>query len=254
MNTQPIDHFDTDTSNSMMRLMDKIHRVNTFEELKNLIKTDYRKLISHKMAVCGLGDLKTALVVELINVDMPDDYMSTVVMKTPDGLSLNCPVTKKWAKIRETTYIESEGLTTANDAWKAAVQRYSIVNCIVGGVLDVAGNLSSVFYFVNIPEAKRELYLRLVDLTIPALHRAMVNIRRKNNEVERAAYTSNLTGREREILKLISLGLNNDSIAAKLRISVNTVRCHIKNINAKLSVHNRTQALVKAVHRGWVDL
>ena len=55
-----------------------------------------------------------------------------------------------------------------------------------------------------------------------------------------------LSERELEVLNLIAAGLSNQEIAGKLFISLNTVKTHTKNINSKLNVHNRTQAVARA--------
>jgi LuxR family maltose regulon positive regulatory protein len=52
-----------------------------------------------------------------------------------------------------------------------------------------------------------------------------------------------LTMRELEVLKLIEAGYSNQEIAAKLVISIPTVKRHISNIYAKLGVKSRTQAI-----------
>ncbi len=52
-----------------------------------------------------------------------------------------------------------------------------------------------------------------------------------------------LTTREMEVLKLIESGLSNAEIAAKLFISLPTVKRHISNIYFKLGSNNRTQAV-----------
>jgi LuxR family maltose regulon positive regulatory protein len=52
-----------------------------------------------------------------------------------------------------------------------------------------------------------------------------------------------LTEREIEVLKLIENGCANQEIAAKLFISIPTVKRHISNIYAKLGAKNRTQAV-----------
>lgn len=57
---------------------------------------------------------------------------------------------------------------------------------------------------------------------------------------------TNLTQREKEILTHITQGMTNELIAAKLFISVQTVRNHIKSIYDKLQVHSRAQVVVKA--------
>jgi len=55
-----------------------------------------------------------------------------------------------------------------------------------------------------------------------------------------------LTEREKEVLKLLSDGLSNTEIAAKLIISAHTAKVHVSNILSKLSVTDRVQAAVKA--------
>lgn len=60
-----------------------------------------------------------------------------------------------------------------------------------------------------------------------------------------------LTNRERDILLLIRLGKTNKQVADELGVSVNTVKTHMKNLFAKLKVHNRTQATLKA--KNYID-
>jgi LuxR family maltose regulon positive regulatory protein len=55
-----------------------------------------------------------------------------------------------------------------------------------------------------------------------------------------------LTDRELDVLHLMAEGLKYREIAAKLFISMNTVRFHIKAIYGKLNVNNRTQAIQRA--------
>jgi len=55
-------------------------------------------------------------------------------------------------------------------------------------------------------------------------------------------YLSYLTKRETQILALVSRGLQNKSIAAKLHLSEHTVKIHLHNIITKLGTHNRTEA------------
>ena len=57
----------------------------------------------------------------------------------------------------------------------------------------------------------------------------------------------NLTTRERQILKLITEGCNNESIAQQLVVSVNTTKVHVASILQKLEVDDRLQAAVKAL-------
>jgi len=54
-----------------------------------------------------------------------------------------------------------------------------------------------------------------------------------------------LTGREREVLRLLAHGLTNQEIAANLTITTNTVKRHLKSIFAKLDVHTRSAAATR---------
>lgn len=55
-----------------------------------------------------------------------------------------------------------------------------------------------------------------------------------------------LTEREKEILKLLSLGSTNINIANALFVSENTVKTHLYNIFKKINVKNRLQAMMWA--------
>jgi two-component system NarL family response regulator len=62
-----------------------------------------------------------------------------------------------------------------------------------------------------------------------------------------------LTPREREILKLMSQGLPNKTIARRLSISERTVTTHVANIYSKLHVNNRVSAIQEAMRRRILD-
>jgi DNA-binding NarL/FixJ family response regulator len=63
-----------------------------------------------------------------------------------------------------------------------------------------------------------------------------------------------LTPRELQVLQLIAKGLRNKEIGASLEIAEDTVKIHIKNIFGKLEVIDRTQAVVVASQRGFIQL
>ena len=59
-----------------------------------------------------------------------------------------------------------------------------------------------------------------------------------------------LTARELEILQLLGEGLSNAAIAARLVVSVHTVRNHVQNLLSKLGAHSKLEALVIALREG----
>jgi DNA-binding NarL/FixJ family response regulator len=66
--------------------------------------------------------------------------------------------------------------------------------------------------------------------------------------------SSDLTGRETEVLEQIVAGHSNKVIATRLNISEATVKSHINSILSKLGVSDRTQAATTALQRGLVHL
>ncbi len=56
-----------------------------------------------------------------------------------------------------------------------------------------------------------------------------------------------LSQREKQILRLLVLGLSNKEISKNLGISVNTVKNHLNNIFKKLGVNGRTQAAISTM-------
>lgn len=64
--------------------------------------------------------------------------------------------------------------------------------------------------------------------------------------------TEILTPRELEILSRASEGKKTQDIAAQLAVSVRTVEADLSSIFAKLGVSSRTEAVAKAVAKGWI--
>jgi DNA-binding NarL/FixJ family response regulator len=63
-----------------------------------------------------------------------------------------------------------------------------------------------------------------------------------------------LSGREMEVLSCVVRGMSNKEIANSLGISHQTVKNHVTSILRKFNVEDRTQAVVYALKRGWVQL
>jgi DNA-binding NarL/FixJ family response regulator len=59
-----------------------------------------------------------------------------------------------------------------------------------------------------------------------------------------------LTGREREVLRLIAQGQSNKEIAAGLHLTEGTIKGYVSAILDKLDVADRTQAALYAVKNG----
>jgi DNA-binding NarL/FixJ family response regulator len=62
-----------------------------------------------------------------------------------------------------------------------------------------------------------------------------------------------ITDREREVLRLVGLGMSNAEIAATLYISAGTAKTHVARLLAKLGARDRVQLVITAYETGLVS-
>lgn len=63
-----------------------------------------------------------------------------------------------------------------------------------------------------------------------------------------------LTAREREIVRLVALGLRNAEVGKRLHISEVTVKTHLNNVFQKLSIRDRVELTHYAIRSGLVSV
>jgi PAS domain S-box-containing protein len=73
---------------------------------------------------------------------------------------------------------------------------------------------------------------------------------RENQQLKNQLLITNLTKREKEIIKMIAGGMTSGEIAAALSISLHTANNHRKNILKKLDFHNKADIARFAVENG----
>ena len=65
---------------------------------------------------------------------------------------------------------------------------------------------------------------------------------------------ADLTGREREVLRLVAAGLTNQEICDRLWLSMPTVKTHVSHLLAKTGARDRVQLVLVALRTGVVSL
>jgi DNA-binding NarL/FixJ family response regulator len=102
-------------------------------------------------------------------------------------------------------------------------------------------------------EAGARGYL-LKEATNETLVRAIEKVAVGEGYVDPALMPTFLTRpREREILQLLADGMSNADVAAKLFISQETVKSHVRHILAKLEADTRTHAVAIAIRESIID-
>src|SRR6202035_4275569 len=82
----------------------------------------------------------------------------------------------------------------------------------------------------------------------PALQSGVLDLIR-----ERSRAIVDLSGRERDLLRLATEGLTTAEIAERLYLSPNTVKTYWQRLYEKLGTSDRTSALAEAIRRGLVQ-
>ena len=86
----------------------------------------------------------------------------------------------------------------------------------------------------------------------PAMASKVLNLAKWAVPPVKTSEEQELTDREKEVLALLSEGMNSNEIGEKLFISFHTVRKHIRNIYLKLQVSTQAEAVKEGFLRRWL--
>lgn len=100
---------------------------------------------------------------------------------------------------------------------------------------------------LRIQSAGRELTIRLV--VEPLRGRYLLLLEEQTLSSLNSLAILGLSQRETEILGLVMQGKDNKTIAAKMNISINTVRKHLEHIYRKFGANSRIEAIAKALEK-----
>lgn len=122
----------------------------------------------------------------------------------------------------------------------------NIFNAICAGA---SGYILKRYATLEIPDAIRTVLSGGAPMTASVAKKVLLMVpKAKSEETEK----TNLSEKETAILQFLVNGYSYKMIAAELKISLDTVRFHIKKIYDKLHVHSAAAAVSKAIKDGLV--
>ncbi len=179
----------------------------------------------------------------------PDLVMMDVRMPEMDGLEATRMIKQEFPKISVLILTMHENPDYLLEAIRAGAAGYVLKDApqheVITAIRQVMGGESPLD-----PELAARLLRRLA---------AEEGERRggpaRGERVQRQVpYVEPLTPREQEVLGLLKLGHTNREVARVLVISPGTAKNHVEHIIRKLGVSDRTQAVVKALELGILEL
>lgn len=168
--------------------------------------------------------------VELCEQLQPDVILMDLVMPDLNGVDATRIIRRRWSQVQVVALTSFQEKELVQDALQAGAISYLLKN-VSGQDLAEAIRAAHAGRSILAPEAVQALI--------------------KSGEPEPAP-SYDLTRREREVLSLLTKGLNNAEIAAQLNISPSTVKAHVSNILSKLGVSHRAEAVSLAIQQGLV--
>lgn len=154
---------------------------------------------------------------------------------------------------------DASGIDVIKHAAKAVPQCESMVVTVFGDEAHVLASIEAGATGYLLKDASAEQFLASIRELVsggspisPVIARGLLRRFVPNPLVPQSTET-NLSDREREILKLVAKGFNFAEIGKLVGISPHTVTSHVKKIYRKLAVHSRGEAVYEAQKMGLLD-
>ncbi|MEP7188896.1 MAG: response regulator transcription factor [Roseiflexaceae bacterium] len=177
--------------------------------------------------------------IELTRITQPDLVLMDLKMPRMNGIQATRAICEQFPAVRVlvlTTYDEDEWVI---DAIRAGAAGYVLKDTPQEDLLKAIMETMQGWSHID-PQVAGKLLKHVVDQPERVLpNRKLI---------------SQLSEREREVLRLLASGLSNADIAQTLFLSDGTVKNYVSIIFSKLGVADRTQAAILAIRAGLVKL
>jgi DNA-binding NarL/FixJ family response regulator len=206
-----------------------------------------------RMGDCDIVGESTAVVdvLEIVRTCNPDVALIDAGLTFSDPLEIARQMRYLAPRIAIIILTPSKDEERLFQAIKVGAAAYFTRNITPDELVDAIRKVSHGEYLIDEDVlAKPELATRVLD----TFRKMGSTVEEEEEEGETKNIYSPLSSREVEILDYIARGNSNKEIAKSLKISDQTVKNHITSILKKLSVNDRTAAVVHALRHGWIKM
>jgi DNA-binding NarL/FixJ family response regulator len=203
-----------------------------------LIRAGLRMLIEQTPDIDIAGEAGTgAEAVELARQTSPDVVVMDIRMPGMDGIEATQVITSGGMRARVLVLTTFDDDDYVYGALRAGASGFLVKDMVLEDILTAIRVVAAGDAMIA-PGVTRRLIGPFASEPHPGL---------KPREL------TGITGREREVLRLVGLGLSNAEIAAALYITVSTAKMHVARLLAKLDARDRVQLVITAYEAGLVS-
>lgn len=203
----------------------------------DLLRRGIRTMLERQGNVEVVGEADDgSRALEMVEAHDPDVVLIDVIMPNVDGIEATRRIKDTFPNVGVVVLSGHDEQQFIFDAIKAGASGYLLKSAALEEVVDTVESVAKGAGRID-----------------PAIASRVLNEFRNYQAAEVAEVFQPLTPREKEILKRMSEGLPNKTIASRLSISERTVTTHVANIYAKLHVNNRVSAIQEAMRRRILD-
>ncbi|TQS74837.1 response regulator transcription factor [Ornithinibacillus gellani] len=184
---------------------------------------------------------------KLVKEYSPDVVLMDINMPNMNGVQATADLVRHFPKTRVIILSIHDDESYVTHALKTGAQGYLLKEMDSDSLIEAIRVVSEGGSYLH-PKVTHNLvkeYRRLAEENITSIADSGVEFRRPLHL---------LTKRECEVLQLLADGKSNRAVAESLYISEKTVKNHVSNILQKMNVNDRTQAVVSAIRKGWVEV
>jgi len=203
-----------------------------------LVRAGLRRLIEQTPGIDVAGEAGTgAEAVQLTRDTGPDVVVMDIRMPGMDGIEATQKITAGGMRARVLV------LTTFDDDDYV----YGALRAGASGFLVKDMALDDILNAIRVVAAGDAIIA-------PGVTRRLIGqFARESRPGRRPRELTGITDREREVLRLVGLGMSNAEIAAALYITAGTAKTHVARLLAKLSARDRVQLVITAYETGLVS-